>query len=120
MGSYTEHINNLTRQYNEAIRALEDSYHMELSSNIHQLTSSHLKRQYSKRYDALMHEYLDKRRQTTNAYKLKHPEWAKARKLWGWIFFAGIMMAMVCCGASLPEEETPATSALAQQQTDHR
>lgn len=121
MATYTDNINQLTEQYNDAIRALENSYDMEHSSQglIENLLSTKLEEDYSKRYEALASEYRSKCREMFNDYKQANPEWAKWRKIWAWIFAAGIMLAMVCCGASLPaEEEAPALSAFAQQHTE--
>ena len=107
--SYTEHLNRLTRQYNEAIRALNDSYTVESTQRYAwNLTAPHLKQQYSKRYKALAREYVSKRNQLTQDYKRSHPEWAKSRRLWGWIFVVGTLAAMVCCGAAISVGDAPA------------
>lgn len=111
--SYAEDISQLTRRYNEIIRALEDAYNQERSQGLSLLSSSPLKRQYSKRYEAVLSEYNDKRRELTRRYKQEHPEWTKARRLWGWTFVVGIIMAMVCCTAAMPVEDEPEMSALA-------
>ena len=105
--AYIDNINQLTRQYNDAIRALEASYDME-STQSHgwNLTSSHLKRQYSKQYDALIREYSGKRRQLLSDYRRANPEWSKWRTIWGWVFVVGVLMAVVCCGASLPMDDS--------------
>lgn len=114
MDSYTERINLLTNQYNDAIRALEDSYDMESTqSYAWNLTSSHLKKQYSKQYEALAREYRGKAKEQLQSWKQANPEWAKRRKLLGWLFFIGIMAAMVCCSASMPVDDSPAVSSFA-------
>ena len=114
MDSYTERINLLTNQYNDAIRALEDSYDMESTqSYAWNLTSSHLKKQYSKQYEALAREYRGKAKELLQSWKQANPEWAKRRKLLGWLFFIGIMAAMVCCSASMPVDDSPAVSSFA-------
>lgn len=119
MDSYTERINRLTNQYNDAIRALEDSYDMESTqSYAWNLTSSHLKKQYSKQYEALAREYRGKTKELLQSWKQDNPEWAKRRKLLGWLFFIGIMAAMVCCSASLPVDDSPAASSFASEVTD--
>ena len=111
MSTYREHINTLTQRYNEAIQALEDSYNYESSqSHAWNLTSSHLKKQYSKKYEVLAREYRQKRRQVQTSYEQTHPEWAKWRRWWGRIFVIGIVLAMVCCGAAMPVDDTPAVS----------
>ena len=107
----TEDINRLTLQYNDAIRALEDSYEME---NVHGLfSSSRLKRQYSKKYEALASEYMRKRRELFNDFKLANPQWVRERRRWGLLFVIGIIMSMVCCVGAMPIEETPETSEFA-------
>ena len=114
MDSYTERINLLTNQYNDAIRALEDSYDMESTqSYAWNLTSSHLKKQYSKQYETLAREYRGKAKELLQSWKQANPEWAKRRKLLGWLFFIGIMAAMVCCSASMPVDDSPAVSSFA-------
>ncbi len=109
---YVDQLNQLTRQYNDAIRALVASYNMENSQRgfIEQLTSSSLKRQYSQKYTALADEYRERSRQMFNDYKLQNPEWARKRRIWSWVFVAGILMAMVCCTASMPVDNTPEVS----------
>lgn len=106
--SYRQHINTLTQEYNEAIRALQDSYNHERSQLGWYQSSSALRYQYSRQYDTLLHEYMAKRRQLSTSYRLTHPEWAKRRQWLGWLFFIGIMASVVCCGASLPADDTPA------------
>ena len=61
MAEYIEKIDELTRQYNDAINALEDSYNMESSqvSGLQILTSSKLKHQYSNKYEELAKEYAE-------------------------------------------------------------
>ena len=114
--TYIEKINNLTRQYNDAITALEDSYDMEYSSQgtLQNLLSSRLKRQYSKKYEALALEYRRKRKAIFEDYKKANPEWAKSRKIWGWAFYIGILCMMVCCGAAMPWTEEPSFAATSQ------
>ena len=116
MAEYIEKINNLTRQYNDAITALEESYDMEASSQgvIQNLLSSSLKRQYSKKYEALAREYQGKKKAIFDEYKKANPEWTKSRKIWGWIFYIGITCAMVCCGAAMPWTEEPSFAATSQ------
>ena len=110
--NYAEHISQLTRRYNESIRTLEDAYNDERSHGLSLLSSAHLKKQYSKRYEALSQEYRSKCRETLRNYKQQHPEWAKARRMWGWTFAVGIIMAMACCTAAMPADEEPAMSTL--------
>ena len=107
--TFSDDINQLTRQYNDVIRALESSYKLENKSHAF-LSSYKLKRQYSKRYEALEREYRQKCNEIATAYKKSNPEWAKWRNIWIWIFFGGFMAALVCCGASLPYEEGTASS----------
>ncbi len=111
--SYAEDISQLTRRYNEIIRALEDAYNQERSHGLSLLSSTPLRRQYSERYEAVSREYHDKRKALTQQYKQAHPEWTKARRLWGWTFVIGVIMAMVCCTAAMPVDEEPEPSALA-------
>ena len=80
MSTYIESLNTLTRQYNDAIRALIASYDMETSQSVLNLGSSRLRRQYSQKYDVLKGEYMRKRRQLFNDYKLANPEWFRWRK----------------------------------------
>lgn len=115
MSTLTDSINHLTKQYNDAIRALEDSYEME---NVHGLfSSSRLKRLYSKKYEALASEYRSKRRDIFNAYKQANPTWVKERKRWGWMFVIGTVLSMVCCMGAIPTEEPYQTSQFAAAET---
>ena len=71
-----------------------------------------MKRQYSKRYQSLLNEYLARRRQTVSTWEKMNPAWCKARNVWGWIFVIGMTAAATCCTCSLPfEEDTPTTAA---------
>lgn len=111
--TYTDQLHQLTKQYNEAIRALDDSYSLESTqSYAWNLTSLHLKKQYSKRYEALASEYRTKRNELFKAYQREHPEWTRARRMWGWVFVIGVIMAMVCCTAAIPADEEPEAAAL--------
>lgn len=107
-------LNTLTAQYNQAIQAMEDAFEFEKD---HVGRVDKLREQYSGHYEQLRQEYRRKRGSITAAYKEAHPEWAKARRLLGYLFFAGILTAMVCCGASMPAEDNPTTSAFVQQDT---
>ena len=113
MNTYTDHIKKLTRQYNDAIRALQDAYDMEQSQSYEGLfSSSRLKRQYSNRYEALESEYRSKCRQLFNEYKATHPEWARWRHLWGRVFIIGIIAMTTCCGAAVVADDANSTSGL--------
>lgn len=105
----TSDIKVLTDQYNAAIAQLERDYKQ---NSIHigwNLTHSHTRQQYSKQYQALAREYNNKRRQLLAAWEQANPTWSKARQVWGFIFWIGIVAAIVCCVASLPVKETPNT-----------
>lgn len=117
MNTYFDNINQLTRQYNDAIRALEDAYDMESTqSYAWNLTSSHLRRQYSKQYEALAGEYRGKCRQVLNAYKQAHPEWARWRSIWEKVFIVAAVAALMCCGSVLVAEDANSPSALYDEQ----
>ena len=111
MDSYTTRINQLTRQYNDAIRALENSYNMESTQGLGwNLSSSYLRRQYSKRYEALAREYRGKVGETLSVYKQTHPEWAKWRTRWERIFIVGIIVAVIGCIVALPADDSYSSS----------
>ena len=109
MAEYINQIDILTRQYNDAITALEESYDMESSQQglLKKLTSSKLKRQYSEKYEELAQEYFGKRKTIFEEYKKANPQWTKTRKIWGKVFYIGIIFAMVCCSAAMPWSEEP-------------
>ena len=109
MAEYINKIDILTRQYNDAITALEESYDMESSQQglLQKLTSSKLKRQYSEKYEELAQEYFGKRKTIFEEYKKANPQWTKTRKIWGKVFYIGIIFAMVCCSAAMPWSEEP-------------
>ena len=116
MAEYINQIDILTRQYNDAITALEESYDMESSQQglLQKLTSSKLKRQYSEKYEELAQEYFGKRKTIFEEYKKANPQWTKTRKIWGKVFYIGIIFAMVCCSAAMPWSEEPSFAATSQ------
>lgn len=122
MAEYIDKIDILTRQYNDAITALEESYDMESSQQglLQKLTSSKLKRQYSKKYEELAQEYFGKRKTIFEEYKKNNPQWTKSRKIWGWLFYIGITCAMVCCSAAMPWTEEPSFAATSQAVSDNQ
>ena len=120
MAEYINQIDILTRQYNDAITALEESYDMESSQQglLQKLTSSKLKRQYSEKYEELAQEYFGKRKTIFEEYKKANPQWTKTRKIWGKVFYIGIIFAMVCCSAAMPWSEEPSFAATSQAVSD--
>ena len=114
--NYLQQLTQLTRQYNDAIRALENAYDMEFSQRnfIQRMLASSLKEQYSDKYDALAQEYKQKRSQLFAAYSKANPAWATWRRRWGLLFCAGILFLFVGClghlGATVEDEPAPATS----------
>ena len=120
MAEYIDKIDILTRQYNDAITALEESYDMESSQQglLQKLTSSKLKRQYSEKYEELAQEYFGKRKTIFEEYKKANPQWTKTRKIWGRVFYIGIIFAMVCCSAAMPWSEEPSFAATSQAVSD--
>lgn len=113
---YAESINQLTTQYNDTIRALESSYKMENKS--HAFKSSYkLKRQYSKRYEALEREYRKECKNILTSYQKANPQWAKRRKMWEWVFLIASVFLFGGCSMMLAledEEIEPVTSSLQQ------
>lgn len=109
MTTLTEKIDELTNRYNRSIQSLENSYDLQCSCmKMKRSEKKKLKQDYFSRYTTLANDYLNERRQVFNDYKADNPEWTKSRRLWGWIFAVGAVLAVICCGASLPSEETPA------------
>lgn len=108
--NYTDNINQLTRQYNDVIRAMENSYKMENKSRVF-LSSTKLKREYSKRYEALVSEYRSSCRQVLDDCKRANPEWGKWRDRWPVIFVVCILFTFVGCTAlvAMTDESTPST-----------
>ena len=110
MDEYKVSLDQLTKQYNHTIQALEDAFELE-KGQVGRVNK--LREHYSERYMQLVREYKMKRQTIVEEYKQSHPEWAKARKMWGWTFVIGVIMAMVCCTAAIPVDEEPETAALA-------
>ena len=104
MDDYRSSLNELTMKYNQAIQALESAFELEKGQGIR---TSKLRQQYSSRYMKLADEYKERRKATIEAYEQSHPQWAKARKMWGWIFVVGILSAFVGCYAALPDSPEP-------------
>ena len=102
MMTYTDKLNQLTLQYNDTIRMLEDSYKREKS----QLQGGYvakrkLAREYSSRYNSLVRDYERRRRQELNTYKQLNPLWAKWRSIWETTFAIAVTCLFVCCSATL-------------------
>ena len=104
MEEYKISLDQLTKQYNQAIQALENAFELE-KGQVGRVNK--LKEQYSGRYTQLVQEYKIKRQAIVKEYKETHPEWTKARKMWGWFFVVGILTAMTCCTMSLPDSPEP-------------
>lgn len=104
MEEYKISLDQLTKQYNQAIQALENAFELE-KGQVGRVNK--LKEQYSGRYTQLVQEYKIKRQAIVKEYKETHPEWTKARKMWGWFFVVGILTAMTCCTMSLPDTPEP-------------
>ena len=106
--TYAENIRQITRKYNDAIRALEDSYKLETAQRgwLQGLTSGSLKRDYSRRYDVLAGEYRTKCRQALETEKRAHPSWAKGRTAVGVLLVVSIVLMFICCGASMEKIES--------------
>ena len=114
MKNYLQQLTQLTSQYNDAIRALENAYDMEYSQRnfMQRMLSSSLKEQYSDKYNVLAQEYKQKRSLLFTAYKQSNPVWATWRKRWGILFYVGIMFLFVGCLGHLGTiaEESPDTA----------
>ena len=112
MDEYKASLDQLTKQYNQAIQALESAFELE-KGQVGRVNK--LREQYSGRYTQLVYEYRQKRKAIIAEYKQSHPEWTRARKMWGWLFVIGILAAMTCCTMALPdspEAEVTVDSAL--------
>ena len=106
--TYAESIKKLTLQYNDTIRALQDSYDLENAQRgwLQGMTGKSLKRNYSTRYEALAGEYRAKCRQVLEAEKRAHPSWAKGRTVSGMFLVVSIVLMFICCGYSMEEAES--------------
>ena len=113
--NYLQQLTQLTRQYNDAIRALENAYDMEQQQeSFMSRMFGVLESNYSDRYDVLAEEYQQKRRQLFRTYQAEHPDWARWRKRWGTLFFLGILFLFLGClghlGTVIEDDPAPATS----------
>ena len=117
---YAESINLLTTQYNDTIRALESSYKMEKKSH-GLISSSKLRRQYSKRYETLEREYQRECKNILTSYQKANPKWAKRRKMWEWVFFIATVFLFGGCSMMLAmeDDETGPVTATLQQNTPY-
>ena len=104
MDEYKVALDKLTKQYNHTIQALESAFELE-KGQVGRVNK--LREQYSERYMQLAQEYKTKRQVIIEEYKQSHPQWTKARKMWGWIFVIGILTAMTCCTIALPDSAEP-------------
>ena len=113
--TYTDKLNQLTQQYNDTIRELEDSYKTEkLQLQGGLFAKRKLARQYSSRYNSLVRDYERKRRQELNTYKQMHPLWAKWRHIWEIAFTIAAICIFGCCSATLAivDNEEEASTAM--------
>lgn len=106
--TYTESIQQLTLQYNNAIRALKNSYESETAQQgwLRGGMGNGLMHSYSARYETLANEYRAKRHQMLEAEKQSHPAWAKGRKILGIVFIVTFVLMFGCCTYSLTEKES--------------
>ena len=74
MEEYKISLDQLTKQYNQAIQALENAFELE-KGQVGRVNK--LKEQYSGRYTQLVQEYKIKRQAIVKEYKETHPEWTK-------------------------------------------
>ncbi len=111
MTTYSERVNVITQRYNQAIRNMEDQYHMQKAGNW-SLSSHLLRQQYSDRYDSLVQAYRHDCRQALAACAQADPEWAKWRQWWSRIFVGGLLALMVGCMATMPDEPQPQASSM--------
>lgn len=116
--TYTEQINQLTRQYNDVIRALEDTYNQEKIQLGWYQSALSLRRKYSKQYQALAREYSQKCREVLTSYQQANPQWARGRKIWGRIFFFGILFMVCSCVGQLAAERDDSSAAASSQMLD--
>ena len=119
MKNYLQQLTQLTSQYNDAIRALENAYDLEQQQEgFMSRMFAVLESKYSDRYDVLAEEYRQKRRQLFTAYKQSNPVWATWRKRWGILFYVGIMFLFVGClghlGSIAEDNPDPAPAATSQ------
>ncbi len=120
MSTYTDRLKQLTRQYNDAIMALKDSYRIEESQLGWLSSPDGLRRQYSQKYDMLANEYRQRAKQEYHAFTTAHPAWARKRQIWGWIFVIGIILMAGSCAYQMPmEEESPSEQTLGNGETTY-
>ena len=106
----TDDLTALTNRYNDAIRDLEDEYDKAHDDNVWAFgKKGGSKRQYSKRYEALAAQYRGELNARKRQWEQSHPLWAKAKKVWGWIFVIGLVSGAFFSQMTLMsgEESTP-------------
>lgn len=118
MNNLTKRFNKLTSQYNHSVNLLRTAYSMERKErHLSRSELLELRQQYSDKYEELKQEYKVRHQQVLTQYKAENPGWAKTRKIWGRLFYVGLIAALTCCTAMLPaDEETPQASAAVSQQ----
>ena len=112
--NYAESLNKLTRQFNDAVRSLQNAYHKEVIQLGWYQSSTPLRRQYSKKYESLMRQYRNQSQLILVNYQQANPDWARWRKIWGRVFFFGILMMVCSCVGQLAvvgSDESPAPAA---------
>lgn len=92
----TDDLKALTNRYNDAIRDLEDEYDKSHDDNVWAFGKKKgSKREYSKRYEAIAAQYKSEVSSRKRQWEQSHPLWAKARKVWGWIFIIGLVSGLI-------------------------
>ncbi len=121
MSHYIDQIKKLTKQYNDAIRALEGSYQLEKSQLGWLSSASGLRQQYSQRYEVLANEYQQKRQQLLHVEEINNPKWAKSRRIWSRILIVSFVLMMGSCmfQISSVDEAEPASQAMATDKTTY-
>jgi uncharacterized membrane protein YgcG len=113
-----EHINQLTKDYNVKIDALEREFDIRTSS-MRRSEKRQLRTLYSHHYLTLQNQFKAERNTLVRQFVQENPSWGRARKLWGWLFIVVTIAAIGCCGASLPtDDHQPAQGSQLTSQTE--
>ncbi len=105
MSTYPEQLKRLTRQYNDAILALKDSYQIEKSQRGGWLSMAILQENYSEKYEMLAREYRQRVKQMDRDYAAANPGWHKRRIVLAWVFVIGLILMAGGCAYQMPMQE---------------
>jgi uncharacterized membrane protein YgcG len=128
--TYNKKVDTLVELYNEDVdnnngvgTSLESLRERVLGGNSrpNKLTTRQLKKAYSSRYENCSRQFAAARHSYLNSFKQEHGRELVFKHLWGWLFFIGIAVSMICFlySAGAGEPGTTATPLASKQEVTY-